>query len=128
MVNALTTLRADVAEILSDAGIKAIHYQENRITPPCAIVIPDDNYVSFREGDRFGYINVALQVLLLGPRTTERTGAEMFDGMILTALKALGDEFDIATVQAPSEVMINEVEYFAVVITLEVQIQLGKDN
>lgn len=124
MVNALTTLREDVATILSEAGINSIGYAETRFVPPVALIVPDDDYVSLREGSRFGHVNVALKVLLIGPRATEKVGAEQFDEMIITALKALSDEFEIVTVQSPGEVTVNDAPYFAAVITIEVEIKL----
>lgn len=127
-MNSLTELRTDVANVLTTAGIKAVHYNVDRYTPPLALVVPDDNYVTVREGDRFGSINVAIQVLLIGDKWTAKLGADKFDEMILDALKALGDEFDIVSVSAPSEVVINEEEHYASIIAIEVQIHLGKDN
>lgn len=127
-MNTLTTLREDVATTLTNAGIKTVHYQETRITPPCAMVVPDDNYVTYREGDRFGFINVALQVVLLSARATNKGTAEAFDELILKALRALGDDFDVINVQSPMEVVVNEADHFAVIIQLEVQIHLGKEN
>ena len=128
MVNQLTTLREDVAQVLRDAGIKSFHYQEERFTPPCALVVPSENYVTIREGDPFGSINVAIQLLLIGEKATAKAGTEKFDEMILTALKALGEEFDVIDVLAPDEITHNEVSYWASVISIEVQIRLGKEN
>lgn len=125
-MNPLTEVREEIKQVLITNGFKAYDYMETRYTPPVALVIPDENYVSVREGDRFGGLNVSIQVLLIGPRMTEKTGTEKFDVMILDALKALDDSFDIVTVMSPSEVTVKEAQHYASVITIEVQININK--
>lgn len=114
---------------LEEVGIKAYGYQENKYTPPVALVVPAENdYVTMREGDRFGQINVAVQVLLIGPRAGAKASIETFDELILDALKALGDEFDVVSIQTPGEAVVNGVNYYALIISIEAQININDYN
>lgn len=118
-------MRLDIAELLSNEGIKSAHYNVERYVPPIALVIPDENYLSVRPGDRFGEVNVAVQVILIGGRTaTELASMEQFDDMILKALKVLNDSYDIVSVTPPREVSVNETSHYASIITIEDQIKL----
>lgn len=128
MVNPLSEVRATVKTLLSEAGIRAVDYDTEKVVPPLALIVPDDNYVSLRDGGRFGHHNVAIQVLLLGPNATAKVAAEKMDEMIVTALNALPEEYDIIAVTAPGEARLNDAVYYGSVINIEIQISLGGES
>lgn len=118
-------MRIDLAELLEENGIKSVHYNVERYVPPIALVVPDENYLSIRPGDRFGEVNVAVQIIIIGGRTsTELASMELFDDMILMALKVLNDAYDVISVTPPREVTVSETTHYASIITVEDQIKL----
>lgn len=125
-MNQLTELRADIANALNEAGIRAVDFNETKIVPPLAVVIPDDQYIVVRQGDQFGELNIGVQVLILGPRATESVAATAMDDLIVKAVLAL-DDFDIVSVSAPGEATLNGVNYFGSIINIEVQLILRKE-
>lgn len=126
-MNTLSELRKDIATVLDEAGIRAIDFNSTKIVPPVAVVIPDEQYLTVRTGDRFGSYNVAIQVLLLGPKAVEKVAAEEMDKLILKAVASLDEEFDVVNVSAPGEASLNGVNYFGSIINIEIQITLGKE-
>lgn len=126
-MNTLSEIRADVANTLNEAGIRAVDFNSTKVVPPVAVVIPDEQYLTVRTGDRFGAYNVAIQVLILGPKATEKVAAVTMDELILKAVAALDEEFDVINVSAPGEARLNEANYFGSIINIEIQITLGKE-
>ena len=124
--NQLTELRADIANVLDEAGIRSVDFNSTKIVPPLAVVIPDDEYVTVQDGGIFGHYNVAIQVLLLGPKATEKVAAAVMDEMIMKAVTALDEEFDVINVSAPGEARLNDAVYFGSIINIEIQIKLEK--
>ena len=127
MVNQLSDLRADISNLLNEAGIHSIDYGEPKIHPPVAVVLPNDDYVTQRSGDTFGQFNVSIRVMLLGPKATASVASNTMDDLIVTALIALGDHFDVVSVSAPGEAQISNVSYFASVIDIDAQIILREE-
>lgn len=127
-MNPLTDIRNELANTMSEAGIRAFGYAETKLVPPCAAIVPDEAYVSLREGDLFGNYNVAVRILLLGPKATEKVGSEVMDDLILKALRALNDDFDVMGVSAPAVTQVNGVDTYAAIIEVEVQINLMKGS
>ena len=127
-MNPLTELREDLANTLSEAGIRAFGYAEPKLVPPCAAIVPNSDYLNIREGDVFGQTNIAIDILLLGVKATERAGSEKMDDLILKALHALSDEFDVTGVTAPGIYNVNGAELFSCIISVEVQINLTEGS
>lgn len=127
MVNPLKELRAEIANCLSEAGIRTVDYAATRITPPLAVVQPDDNYISVESGTTFGAYVVTVQVLVLGPNATAKVAADQMDDLLWSAVNALDEEFDIVSVTAPGEARLDNATYFGSIITIETNTSLGKD-
>lgn len=127
-MNPLIELRTDLATALNEAGLRTVDWAETRFVPPMVVITPDSEYITQREGDRFGHFNVGIQVLVLGPERNTKAAAEAMDEMLLTAINALSDDFDIVSVTAPGEAALNEKFYYGSIISIEAQIILGKDN
>lgn len=125
-MNQLTELREDIANALNEAGIRAVEFNDTKLVPPIAVIIPDDQYIVARPGDQFGELSIGVQVLILGPRATEKVAATAMDELIVNAVVALED-FDIVSVTAPGEATLNNVNYFGSIINIEVQIKLRKE-
>lgn len=129
-MNPLSDLRADIATALSEAGIRTVDYAESKLSPPLAVVVPDDNYIVLQSGNsRFGEYNVAVQVMLLGPpKSSNRVAADSMDNLILTAIRALDEDFDIVNVSAPGEAPFGGSTYYGAIIQIEAQLKLGEDE
>lgn len=127
-MNALTEVRTDIANLLSEAGIRAVDFNETRIVPPLAVVIPSDEYITAKEGNVYGHYNISIQVLILGPKATEKVASTKMDELIITAIGALDDHVDIINVSAPGEARLNDTNYFGSIIDIEVQLKFGKDK
>lgn len=127
-MNPITEVREDLATTLNEAGIRTFGYAAEKLVPPCAAIDPHDEYITLREGDRFGNYNIAVRILILGPRASEKVAAEQMDDLILKALRALNEDFDVVSVSAPGRTQLGSTEVFAAIIEVEVQINLGKDN
>ncbi|WP_148222535.1 hypothetical protein [Rhodococcus opacus] len=131
VVNPLSELRQDIATALSEAGIRTVDYAETKLSPPLAVVVPDDNYIVLQTGNnfKFGEYNVAVQVMLLGPpKSSNRVAADSMDELILTAIRALDEDFDIVNVSAPGEAAFSGNTYFGAIIQIEAQLKLGEDE
>ena len=130
MVNPLSELRHDIANALSEAGIRAVDFAESKLSPPLAVVVPDDNYIVLQAGtSQFGEYSVSVQVMILGPaKSSNKAAADMMDEMILTAIRALDEDFDIVNVSAPGEASLNGNTYYGSIIQIEAQIKLGEDE
>lgn len=128
VLSTLTGLREEIVDAINAAGIKAIHYVGENIVPPVAIVVPNEPYVSAPVGENTFRkpFSVSLQVLLIGPKATNKGIAERMDQMIETVLDALED-WDITEVTAPGETSIKGVVYGGAVVTLVQNISLDKE-
>lgn len=128
MVNVLTTLREDISDALTEAGIKAVEYVQENIVPPVAVVVPADPYVTLPEGrNPYGSpYSVKMQILVIAGKGTNKTTANKIDSMIVDVLDAL-DDWDITEVTAPQEVRLKGVPYMGAVVTLESNTKLEKE-
>lgn len=127
MVNPLKDLRAEIANCLSEAGIRTVDYAATRITPPLAVVQPEQNYITQEVGTTFGQYTITIEVLILGPNATAKVAADTMDDFLWSAVNALDEEFDIVSVTAPGEARLEGATYFGSVITIESNTKLGKD-
>jgi len=117
----LTSLRTDVAADLVAAGVKAVEYVGETITPPCAVVVPGQPYIvePSRTNDvPFGHVLVRVDVLLLVAREAAKSAAERIDQLVETAYAALG-EHDITQVSRPGLVTLNGAKFVGSTITIE---------
>lgn len=127
MVNPLTSLREEIVDVLTEAGIKASEYVQENIVPPVAVVIPATPYITLPEGKNpFGEYNVNMQILLIAGKGTNKTAANKIDSMIVDVLDALED-WDITEVTAPQEVRLKGTPFMGAVVTLEQNTKLEKE-
>lgn len=127
VLNTLTELRTQVKDVLTTAGLKASDYVPETISPPIALVIPAEPYVTLGEGrNPFGHYSVGIHVLLIGPKGTNKTAAEKVDSMILDTMSALED-WEITEVTQPGEVVLKGIAYMGSVVTLTQNIKLIKE-
>lgn len=125
-MNALTDLRTEITDALTEAGIKAAEYVQESIVPPVAVVIPADPYITLPGGKHpFGEYNVSINVLIIGGKGTNRTSARKIDSMIISVLDAL-DDWDITEVTAPQEMNLKGIVFMGAVVTLETNTKLDK--
>lgn len=118
VLTTLANIREEVADALTEAGIKATHYVNENFVPPICIVIPNDPYVS--RSDRFGMWTVSLQVLVIGGKGTNKTASDKLDSQIQKVVEALGHEA-LSEVGQPGEVSINGAPHLAAVVSLELE-------
>lgn len=125
--NPLTSIREEIKDVLTEAGIKAVEYVQENIIPPVAVVVPATPYVTMPEGKNpFGEYSVNMQILLIAGKGTNKTSANKIDSMIVDVLDAL-DDWDITEVTAPQEMSLKGVPYMGAVVTLEQNTKLDKE-
>lgn len=123
LVTTLEQLRRDTAARLTTAGVPAYGHVPERLTPPAAIVLPDQPYVSGDEADELtmcGTFRVRLRVALLGARGTNELAADQLDELVVKAVTELdAGGFSRLTVAEPAELELNGATYLGTVISLE---------
>ncbi len=122
----LKKARKDIVETLELAGIKAIQYNEKRIIPPVAIVVPDEVYLRFptTAGMKMRQTNIGIAIVVIASHGTGTAQTDELDDMIETVYVALNKYLDITAVTAPGKVKHDGKEYFGSVFTTEYQIKL----
>lgn len=129
MVNTLSSIREDIRDVLTEAGIKAVEYVQENIVPPVAVIVPATPYVTTPEGTNpFGHYTVSVSILLIAGKGTNRTAAAKIDSMIVECINALDDDWDIAEVTAPQEMNLKGIKFMGAVVTLETDTKLEKEN
>lgn len=126
ILNTLTDLRTEIAEVLTGQGIKAIDYVGENIVPPVCVVVPADPYVIAADDVPFGHFSVGINVLIIGAKGTNKTAAARIDSMIVDVIHALED-WDITEVRQPMEVTLKGQTFMGSVITLEQTTKLEKE-
>lgn len=117
----LTALRTDVTADLAAAGIRAVEYIGETITPPCAVVVPGQPYIvqpSRGSGIPFGHVQVNVDVLLLVAREAAKTAAERIDQLVEDAFGAL-DEHDVVQVTRPAEVTLRGAKFIGASLSIQ---------
>ena len=119
----LTEIRGDVAAKLNEAGVRAVEYVGETITPPCAAVVPAQPYMRWpTPGSRdipFGHVNVGIDVLLVSHRESNKKAAVLVDRMIEDAVGALSPHYDLTRVSQPGRVELSGAKFIGAVITIE---------
>lgn len=119
MVTQLETLRKEVADQLTAAGLPGYAHVPERITPPAAVVLPGAPYVDGEDVTQCGTYRVRLRVSVLAGRGTNAAAADAMDRHIVTAVQALDVDHDVKAVAEPVEVELNGATYLGTVITIE---------
>lgn len=119
----LAAQRAAIAADLTTAGIKALGYVGEVITPPCALVVPAEPYLrkpAAGAGIPFRRVKVGIDVLLLVPRDGgAKAAAELIDDLIEDAYRALNPNHDISTASRPGVVTVSGSKYLGSVLSIE---------
>lgn len=119
--NDLSTLRDEIVAALTDAGVKAVDYTSNLLSPPIAAVVPAPNYLSWGEAEvTFATpLRVRHDVLLLSHVTgSKEQEADLIDGLICKAVAALKGH-GVKRVTRPGSLTIDGTKYLGAVLSLE---------
>ena len=117
----LTQLRTEVAAALTGAGIRAVEYVGETITPPCAVVVPGQPYLVWptrTNGIPFGHVQVNVDVLLLVAPEAAKSAASRIDQLVEDALGAL-DEHDVVSASRPGEVTLRGTKLVGAALTIQ---------
>lgn len=126
MGTTLEQLRKDTAERLTDAGVPAWAFVPERITPPGAVVLPDEPYIADDDATMCGTFRVRLRVCVLAGLAGNELAADKLDGLIVAAVTELdAGGFEALTVHEPAEVELNGATYLGTVISLQALTELG---
>ncbi len=120
MTNTLTTARAALTTLLTDAGMQAVSFLPERPTPPLAIVTPGQPYL--QRADQFEQFKVGLSVLLLTRTAANEVASDELDEMIATLTVAVfeTDGYRLARVDAPNQFQVNNAQYLGCVADVSV--------
>lgn len=121
-LNVLTQSKADLAEFLEDAGIKAEFYIPPRITPPLAIISPNSLYV--QQGDTFASFEVGIEITLIAQTATNAKATESLDEAIVTTIGSIPASWNIASVEQPFALQTGNAEYLATRLSVTTQISI----
>ena len=120
ILSTLTEIRTEIAELLTEAGIKAREYVPDNANPPLALVVPADPWITTSEANtrlQFPF-KVTTLVVLIGGKASNKAAQTNIDSMVQTALVAL-DDWEVTQVTAPMELSIKGIQFSGVVMTLE---------
>jgi len=115
-------VRPEVVASITAAGLRSVPYVGETITPPCAVVIPGQPYLEWRPGNDeipFAHFVTRIDVLLVSHREAAKKSAELIDSMILDAVKALSDRYDVRRVSQPGVVQLQGAKFIGAVLTIE---------
>lgn len=123
----LTGARTEVVDAITAAGIKGAEYVAETVTPPLAVVVPGEPYLSTPAGTvPFGHYQINLSVLLIAGKGTNKASAEWIDTAVVTVIDALDDtDFDLTEVSQPGQVQLNGSTYLGVVLSIALTARLG---
>lgn len=115
MSNTLSTLRAELASVLGDAGLTAVSYLPERPNPPIAVISPAQPYLE--PGDTFGSFTFKLTALLLTRTATSETATGELDELIAkTVIAVAGSRFRMVSVDQPAAFQVNNANYLGATI------------
>lgn len=126
-MGSLSNGRNDIKETLEEVGIKAVAYDTENILPPCAIVVPDGNYINLPTiSQRMNQWNVGISILLIASRGTDKRNADELDDLIEKTVLCLNDKkgIDIDAVSAPQLLQLKKNDYFGSIVSVHHQIKL----
>ena len=121
-MNVITQTKVNLANDLINDGINAEYYIPPRITPPLAIISPDNTYVS--QGDTFATFELGLNVTLVAQTASNAKATEDLDELIVTAIGAIPAMWRIDSIDQPFALNANNTEYIATRMALTTQITI----
>jgi hypothetical protein len=124
MTNEITASKAEFALDLTTAGLDVLDYVPERVTPPIVIISPDSPYlVTETVGNEY---RLGLKLTLVAATATNEESTEALDELISDTLVALEtiSYAVLKSVQTPFRLAVNNAEYLATDITLDLSITL----
>ncbi len=121
-INVITQTKINLANELINDGINTEYYIPPRITPPLAIISPDNTYVT--QGDTFATFEVGLNITLVAQSASNEKASEDLDELIVTAIGAIPAMWRIDSVEQPFALSANNAEYIATRMALTTQITI----
>jgi len=124
MSNEITASKAEFALDLTNAGLEVLDYVPERVTPPIVIISPDSPYlVTETVGNEY---RLGLKLTLVAMTATNEEATEALDELIADTLLALEtiSYAVLKSVQTPFRLAVNNAEYLATDITLDLSITL----
>ena len=121
-INVVTQTKIDLANNLIDDGIACEHYIPPRITPPLAIISPNNTYVA--QGDTFATFKIALLITLVAQNASNEKATESLDELIVSAIGAIPAMWAIDSVEQPFALSANNAEYIATRMAVSTQITI----
>lgn len=115
-MNALSTTRADVATVLTAAGLNAVYSIPDRITPPVAVIMPGSPYVE--DGTTYTNNLIRLVVRVITNAASNEVMADDLDAAISSALIALSPDQWNVSVSEPFALVVGTAEFPAADITI----------
>lgn len=124
MTNEITLAKAEFALDLTTAGLEVLDYVPERVTPPIVIISPDSPYlVTETVGNEY---RLGLKLTLVAMTATNEESTEALDALIADTVSALADisYAVLKSVAPPFRLAVNNAEYLATDITLDLSITL----
>lgn len=115
----------DAAEALEAAGINAVEYVPERVSPPIAIIKAGAPYVE--QGQTFTEFQVRLDVRIVAGTATNEVATSALDQLISDAIIALGD-WTIELVSEPEMLLVNNAQYLSARLSITTNIQITGGN
>lgn len=121
----LRKARVDFVESLEQNGIKAVHYNEENIIPPVAIVLPDELYITFPQNvQKMRQTNVGIAIVVISSRGTGNAQADELDDMIEKVHAIINPYCQIESVSSPARMKVQNKEHLGAVFQIQHQITL----
>ena len=124
MTNEITASKAEFALDLTTTGLDVLDFVPERVTPPIVIISPDSPYlVTETVGNEY---RLGLKLTLVAATATNEESTEALDELISDTLVALEtiSYAVLKSVQTPFRLAVNNAEYLATDITLDLSITL----
>ncbi len=115
MTSTLATLRRDLTDQITEAGLPTFSYLPERIQPPTVLLSAGDPYLE-RAATFCDYI-VNIQATLVASKGTNTIETDDLDGMIEKIILGV-DAWSISAVGAPFSLEANNAQYLAVRVNL----------
>lgn len=83
----ITESRAALVSLLEDAGFRAFDYVPPNITPPCAIMVPNPNWI--QAGETYGEWRIGFDVRIFAQALTNEHVTVTIDGYVEDLIEAV---------------------------------------
>lgn len=120
----LTKLRAEVADQLREAKIRAFEYVPERIDSNLAVVTPDNPYVEEGTDKPFGHLRVNMKVTLLVRAAGNQNATKELDSLIVRTVWGLPN-WDVS-VSEPFVDNLGNTDYLAATVSASSFIKLNR--